>query len=79
MPSPISMHMPKIAMKSNTRLATMLLSKNLPRLLCFSVPPFNWEGITLEFELACFGESMPMFKFLQSKEYKANVPPAINE
>lgn len=35
-PSPISMHMPSIAIKSSSRLATMLFSKKLPSLLCFS-------------------------------------------
>lgn len=35
MPSPISMHIPNIAMKSSTLLAIKLLSQNLPNLLGF--------------------------------------------
>lgn len=38
MPSPISMHIPNIAMKSSTLLAIKLLSQNLPNLLGF----FDW-------------------------------------
>lgn len=38
MPSPISMHIPNIAMKSSTLLAIKLLSQNLPSLLGF----FDW-------------------------------------
>lgn len=33
MPSPMSMHIPNIAMNSSTLLAVMLLSKNFPSLL----------------------------------------------
>ena len=32
-PSPMSMHIPRIAMNNNTLLAVKLRSKNLPRLL----------------------------------------------
>lgn len=70
-PSPISMHMPKIAMKSNTLLAIILFSKNFPSALCFLLP-FG------TIELDCFREMIPIFMFLQSSEYKAKVPPAFN-
>ena len=70
------MHMPNIATKSNTLLATILLSKKIPILLFFSVPSCV-ECERLEFELTRFGERIPIFTCLQSNEYKANVPPAI--
>lgn len=74
-PSPINMHMPNIAMKSNILLATILLSKNLPSLLLFSVPSCKLECEILESELMRLAERNPISIFLQSKEYKANVPP----
>lgn len=70
MPSPISIHMPKMAMKSNTLLATILFSKNFPSALWFLVPL-----CTIDSE--CFREMIPIFMFLQSSEYRAKVPPAI--
>lgn len=71
-PSPISMHMPSIAIKSNTLLATTLFSKNLQSLLWFSELALG----TFEFELTRLLEITPIFIFLQSSEYRANVPPA---
>lgn len=72
MPSPISMHIPNIGKKSNTLLATMLLSIDFLIALWFLVPLCSEE-----FE--DFGERILISMFLQSKEYKANVPPAINQ
>lgn len=72
MPSPIIMHVPSIAMKSKTLLAINVLSKNLPRLLSFLL---RLACERLEFKLACSEERIPIFMFLQSKEYRANVPP----
>lgn len=74
MPSPISMHIPKIETKSNTLWATILFLKKLTSLLFLSV----FSGKT-EFELARLEERIPIFIFLQSNEYTANVPPAVNK
>jgi hypothetical protein len=77
MPSPISMHMPNIATKSNILLANMLLSRNFSSLPCFL--GFKFDGPLsesfLEFEF--LDERMPMLACRQSREYRANVPPAI--
>ena len=70
-PSPINMHMPSMAMKSNTLLAIILLSKNFPSALCFLVP---LDEIP-EFGFEHFRERNPISMCLQSNEYKANVPP----
>lgn len=69
-PSPITMHMPNIAIKSNNLLAIILFLKNFASLLCFSVPSFGFEGLE---------ERIPIFIFLQSNEYSAKVPPASNQ
>jgi hypothetical protein len=78
-PSPISMHVPNIAMKSSALLAAMLLSKKFPSLLLFSVASCKTECEKLEFVCTCLEERIPIFIFLQSNEYKANVPPAYNQ
>lgn len=78
-PSPITMHMPSIAIKSNNLLATTLFLKNLASLLCFSVPSSKRECERLELEFAGLEERIPIFMFLQSNEYKAKVPPAMNQ
>lgn len=66
------MHIPNIGKKSNTLLATMLLSIDFLIALWLLVPLCSEE-----FE--DFGERILISMFLQSKEYKANVPPAINQ
>jgi hypothetical protein len=63
-------------MKSSTLLATMLLSKKIPSLLLFSVLPCKTEWDKLEFVCTCLEERILIFIFLQSNEYRANVPPA---
>lgn len=72
------MHVPSIAIKSNTLLATTLFLKNFASLLCFSVPSSKRERERVELEFAGLEVSMPMFIFLQSDEYRAKVPPANN-
>lgn len=72
-PSPMSMHVPSIAMNSNIRLAMILLSKNFPSLICFAVPPGRIEPGRFVL-LEC---KMLMLMFLHSSEYRANVPPAM--
>jgi hypothetical protein len=72
------MHMPNIATKSNTLLATPLLSKKNRSLLCFLVTSSLECERLEEFVLARFEERIPIFICLQSNEYKANVPPVIN-
>lgn len=76
-PSPISMHMPSIAMKSKTLLAITLFSINLPNLLGFWELWYTLACEILEFETMRFEERNPISIFLQSNEYNANVPPAI--
>lgn len=78
-PSPISMHMPNIARKSNILLATILSSKNLPSLLLVPMPSCKPEREILMLEATLWEERNPTFIFLQSREYKANVPPATNQ
>lgn len=75
MPSPISMHMPNIAIKSNTLLAIILLLKKLASLLWSFAPACPPEWKTLGFESMHLEGRIPIFKFLQSNEYKAKVPP----
>lgn len=69
MPSPISIHMPSMAIKNNTLLATKLLSISIPSLVWF----FKlWAIILLPLEVIG-----PIFMWRQSNEYRANVPPAM--
>lgn len=77
-PSPITIHVPNIAIKSNILLATTLFLKNLASLLWFSMPSSKIERERLEFELAGFELRIPIFICLQSNEYRAKVPPAIH-
>lgn len=64
-------------MKSSNLLETMLLSKNFPSLHLFSVPPCKAEIEKLAFDFTCLEERIPIFIFLQRREYKANVPPEV--
>lgn len=78
MPSPMSMHMPSIATKSSNLLATILPSMNFPSLLFFSIPSSMIVCERLDFaDLASarLVSRIPIFIFLQSSEYNANVPP----
>lgn len=78
MPSPMSMHIPSIAMKSTILLAVILRSINIPSLLRISVPTEGLACTAFVTESAFFEGRMPMFVCLQSREYRANVPPAIS-
>jgi len=69
-PSPISIQVPNIAMKSNSLLATRLFSNNLASHVCVSV-------VLWEFNPVCLEGKIPILKCLHSNEYRANVPPTM--
>lgn len=57
-------------MKSKSLLATRLVSNNLASQVC--------DSVTLgEFKPTCLEGKIPILKCLQSNEYRANVPPAM--
>lgn len=72
MPSPMSMHIPSTATNSNILRAMMLRSRNFPSL------PGSWLCERSSIEFSFFDGRMPMLMCLQSKEYMAKVPPAVN-
>ena len=77
MPSPISMHMPNIAIKRSILRAVMLCSKNFPSLLFFSVPKEGLACEEFDFPPTFLDGRIPILTCLQSREYRAKVPPAV--
>lgn len=78
MPSPISMHMPNIATKSNILLANMLRSRNFSSLPCLLRFKFNGPLCKTSLGFVFLDERMPMLACRQSREYKAKVPPDLS-